>query len=166
MTATGTDVVHLRVHSDYSLLAAPCTIDGLVQAAKADGQTALALTDSGNLFGAIEFYKACKAAGLQAILGMVALCAARTRREPTGPDNQSFDLTLLAASDVAFPNLRLLSSKSWLDGFHYRPRIDRELLAEHREGLIVLSGGISSELGRAFLQNDPRAALNAAGWFA
>jgi DNA polymerase-3 subunit alpha len=166
MTSAGTDFVHLRVHSDYSLLAAPCTIDGLVQAAKADGQTALALTDSGNLFGAIEFYKSCKAAGLQAILGMAAFCAGRTRREPTSPDNQSFDLTLLAVGDAGWRNLRLLSSKSWLDGFHYRPRIDRELLAEHREGLIVLSGGISSELGRAFLQDDARSALATAGWFA
>ena len=81
------DFVHLRTHSHYSLLSAPCRIEDLVAAAASDGQRALALTDSGNLFGAIEFYKACCAADIKPILGLSAYCATHSRLNPSGPDN-------------------------------------------------------------------------------
>src|SRR5260221_9891881 len=106
------DFVHLRVHSHYSLLAAPVDVPDLVAAAAADGQRALALTDNGNLFGAIEHWKACKKKELKAILGMTAYVAGRTMREPTGPDNPTHDLTLLATTDQGWANLRKLASKA------------------------------------------------------
>src|SRR5690606_24513337 len=102
------DFVHLRVHSHYSLLSSPCRVKELVQAAKDDGQRALALTDTGNLFGAVEFYKACKTAGIKPILGMSGYCAAGSRLAPSGADNQTYQLTLLATDQEGWQNLKTL----------------------------------------------------------
>jgi DNA polymerase-3 subunit alpha len=146
--------VHLHVRSHYSLLAAPSEVSALVAAAAADGQQALALTDNGNLFGAIEFYKACKQAKIRPILGQTTYVAGRTRREPAGADNPTFDLTLLAADERGFDNLKKLSGRAWLEGFSYRPRADLDLLHEHRAGLIALSGTVSSQIATAVLQGD------------
>lgn len=154
MTAAPGEFVHLRVRSEYSLLTAPIRIPELVAAAAADGQTALALTDNGNLFGAIEFYRSCRKAGVKPILGMVGWLAARSRREPTAADNPTQDLTLLALDGTGWRNLRILSSRAWLEGFHYRPRIDFELLAAHADGLAVLSGSAGSELAQRLLGGD------------
>ena len=139
---------HLRTHSHYSLLCSPSKIDGLVAAAVADQQTSLALTDNGNLFGSLEFYKACKAAGVNPILGMVTYCAGVSRLEPSGAANPTSQLTLLASSNQGFDNLKRLSSAGHLEGFHYRPRIDRELLGRHSKGLIALSGDLHGEIPR------------------
>ena len=117
------DFVHLNVHSHYSLLSSTCRIDGLVEAAAADGQRALALTDSGNLFGAIPFYQACSEAGLRPILGMTAYCAANSRLEPSGAANPTHHLTLLAAGDEGWGNLKHLSSRAFLEGFHPEDRM-------------------------------------------
>ncbi|MHC5063158.1 MAG: DNA polymerase III subunit alpha [Planctomycetota bacterium] len=157
-----TAFVHLRSHCHYSLLSAPARIPGLIQAAVADEQPALALTDSGNLFGAIEFYKGCSAAGIKPILGMVAFCAADSRKVASGPANPTHQLTLIASSNVGFENLKRLSSIGHLEGFHYRPRIDREALSEHREGLIVLSGDSSGEIARLLQADDVPAAARCA----
>ena len=92
--------VHLHVRSHYSLLAAPAKVGQLVAAAAADGQTALALTDNGNLFGAVEFLKACRKHGIKPIVGQTTYVAARTCRETAGADNPTHDLTLLAENDV------------------------------------------------------------------
>ncbi|MBX3462418.1 MAG: DNA polymerase III subunit alpha [Planctomycetes bacterium] len=146
--------VHLHVRSHYSLLAAPVEVEDLVAAAAADGQPALALTDNGNLFGAVEFFKACREHGLKPILGQTTYVAGRTRREGAGADNPTYDLTLLAASDRGFDNLKRLSSRAWLEGFSYRPRVDLELLQEHRDGLIALSGTISSQIAALVQQGD------------
>ncbi|MHC4918137.1 MAG: PHP domain-containing protein, partial [Planctomycetota bacterium] len=152
--ATAPDFVHLRVHSQYSLLSAPVRIPELVAAAVADGQRALALTDSGNLFGAVQFFSACQQAGIRPILGMTAFFAGRTATEPSGADNPTYQLTLLAATETGWRNLKQLSTRAYQEGFHYRPRIDQAMLTEHREGLIVLSGGLSGEIDQRILTND------------
>jgi DNA polymerase III subunit alpha len=146
--------VHLHVRSHFSLLAAPAEVSSLVAAAAADGQTALALTDNGNLFGAVEHFKACKAKSIKPILGQTTYLAGRTCRETAGADNPTSDLTLLAADDRGFDNLKKLSGRAWLEGFSYRPRVDLELLQQHREGLIALSGTTQSQIATAVLQGD------------
>ncbi|HLU39871.1 MAG TPA: DNA polymerase III subunit alpha, partial [Planctomycetota bacterium] len=161
--APAIDFAHLRLHTQYSLLTAPLTIDEAVQAASADGQRALAITDDGNLYGAIEFYQACRRAGIKPILGMSAFVAARSHREPTAPDNQTFQLTLLAEDERGWANLRRLSSLAFIDGFHYRPRVDRDLLAAHSEGLIAMTGGLTSEVGRHLLAGRGAEAVACAG---
>jgi len=144
---------HLNVHSHFSLLSATCRIDELVQAAVDDGHSAIALTDSGNLFGAVEFYRACKKADIKPVLGMTAYCAATSRLEPSGGSNPTHQLTLLAENDTGWTNLKRLTTFAFHEGFHYRPRIDRELMARHNEGLIALSGGPTSEISQALLAN-------------
>src|SRR5688572_30335863 len=134
--------VHLHVRSHYSLLAAPSQVANLVQAAAADGQTALALTDNGNLFGAVEFWKACRDHKLKPIVGQTTYVARRTRKESAGADNRGLH------------NLKQLSGRTWLEGFSYKPRADTELLHEHREGLIALSGGLSSQIATAIQHGD------------
>jgi DNA polymerase-3 subunit alpha len=161
--ATAPEFVHLRTRSHYSLLAAPIRIPELVLASTQDGQRALALTDNGNLFGAVEFYKACLAQQQKPILGMVTYVATRSRLEPTSAENPTSDLTLLAADNAGFDNLKRLSSLAWKEGFHYRPRVDRELLQAHRSGLIVLSGSIQGPIGRLLGLGLPAEALRAAG---
>src|SRR5688572_6910447 len=151
---TAPDFVHLRVRSHYSLLTGTAPVADLAAAAAADGQKALALTDNGNLFGAIEHWRACKEQGITPILGQTTYVAARTRKEPSGSDNQTHDLTLLATDARGWDNLKTLSGRTWLEGFHYRPRADLELLHEHREGLIALSGSVASRIATSILQND------------
>ncbi|HEB54189.1 MAG TPA: DNA polymerase III subunit alpha, partial [bacterium] len=147
--------VHLHVRSHYSLLTSPAQIAPLVAAAAEDGQPALALTDNGNLFGAIDHFKACRKAGIKPILGQTTYVASRSARESAGADNRTSDLTLLAADNRGFDNLKKLSSRAWLEGFSYRPRVDYDMLREHREGIIALSGtSATSELATAIKQND------------
>jgi DNA polymerase-3 subunit alpha len=157
------DFVHLRTRSHYSLLGAPVEVKDLVKAAAADGQKAIALTDNGNLFGAIEFYKACKDASLRGIVGQTTFVAAKTRRTTAGGDNPTFDLTLLAENNEGLDNLRTLSSLAYLEGFSYRPRVDMELLSQHSKGLICLSGSTHGWIGQCLQQNDGAAAVAAAG---
>ncbi|MEO0480965.1 MAG: DNA polymerase III subunit alpha [Planctomycetota bacterium] len=154
----GPAFVHLRCHSHYSLLSAPARISGLVEKAKADGQTALALTDSSNLFGAIEFYKACTNAGIKPILGMITQLAARSRHEKTSAANPNQQLTLIARNNEGWENLRKLSSLGYLEGFHFRPRIDGEALREHRDGLLCLTGDDTGEIPRLLMAGDEEAA--------
>jgi DNA polymerase-3 subunit alpha len=154
--------VHLHVRSHYSLLAAPAEIGGLVAAAAADGQTALALTDNGNLFGAVEFFKACKDEKVKPILGQTTWLAGRTRSEGAGADNPTTDLTLLAADNRGFDNLKKMSGRAWLEGFSYRPRVDLDVLQEHRGGVIALSGTVSSQIATAILQGDAATAKRTA----
>ncbi|MCR9248083.1 MAG: DNA polymerase III subunit alpha [bacterium] len=151
--------VHLHTRSHYSLLAAPGGISDLVKAAAEDEQPALALTDNGNLFGAVEFYKACKKHDIRPIIGQTTYVAARTNKETARPgDNPTHDLTLLARNNTGFDNLKKLSGTSWLEGFSYRPRADLELLQQHKDGLIALSGTISSQIATSILQDDIPAA--------
>ncbi|MEC7582862.1 MAG: DNA polymerase III subunit alpha [Planctomycetota bacterium] len=160
------DFVHLRARSHYSLLSAPADIKSLAKTAAEDGQRALALTDNGNLFGAVEFYKACKKAEIRPILGQTTYVAERTNAEKQSPGNQTFDLTLLATTNEGFDNLRKISSQAWLEGFSYRPRTDLEHLAAHSKGIIALSGSFQSQIGQALQQGDGKGALETAGQLA
>ena len=146
MCANHENFVHLHVHSHYSLLDGLSKVEDLVKKAKELNMSALALTDHGAMYGAIEFYKACKDAGIKPIVGVEAYIANRTRfdREPS-LDNKRYHLTLLARNNVGYKNLMKMVSRSNLEGFYYKPRMDKDLLREHGEGIICLSGCPGSE---------------------
>ena len=129
------EFVHLHTHSHYSLLEAIPKIPDLVAAAAKDGQMALALTDNGNLYGAIDFYKECKDNALKPIIGVDFYVAPRTRAQKEHRiDEHTSRLVLLAKNEAGYRNLLQLVSRAHLEGFYYRPRIDRELIEAHREG--------------------------------
>ena len=142
------DFVHLHVHTDYSLLDGNCRVEDLVVRAKSFGMTALGVSDHGNLFGAVEFYKACKKHGLNPIIGMEGYLAQGSRKEKSKVDSgkNTYHLTLLSQSTEGFFNLMRLTSLSYLEGFYYRPRMDKELLRAHGKGLVALSGCLGGEL--------------------
>ncbi|MCI0650994.1 MAG: DNA polymerase III subunit alpha [Planctomycetes bacterium] len=144
---------HLHVHSHYSLLDGVIPIPALVRAAKDRGMKALALTDHGNLFGAVEFFQTCKQEGIKPIIGMEAYITDGSRfdRRRDTPGNNFFHLVLLARNEEGYRNLVRLSSSAYTEGFYYKPRIDHELLAKHARGLIGLSACLSSEVNRALL---------------
>ena len=144
--------VHLHVHSEYSLLDGACRVDTLCRKTADEGAPGIALTDHGVMFGAVEFYDAAKDVGLTPIIGCEAYIAPRGRYEKTVRDEAH--VTLLAASDVGYKNLTTLISKGFLEGYYYKPRIDLDLLAEYNEGLIVLSGCMSSLVSAPLLKND------------
>src|SRR3989344_5152695 len=151
--------VHLHAHSHYSLLNALPKISELVEAAKADGMEALALTDNGNLYGAIEFYKVCKKNGIKPIIGTDTYVAARTRfdKEP-GIDNQRARIVLLAENKRGYQNLLALVTASYLEGFYYKPRVDTELLKKYAEGIIAIIPSFSGETTLALKSNDKKSA--------
>jgi len=164
--------VHLHCHSHYSLLDGASRIPELVTEVKKLGMNALALTDHGNLYGAIEFYRECKDAGIKPIIGYEAYVAPhkRTDREARRGDKQSDDsiyhhLTLLAKNVTGFRNLIKMASAAYLDGFHYKPRIDKELLAAHKEGIICLSGCAAAEFSDYILKDQIDEARKLAEWF-
>lgn len=158
------DFVHLHVHSGYSLLDGACKVEDLVKTACELGMGAIALTDHGNLFGAIQFYGQAKKAGIKPIIGYEAYVAPghRTDREARGPNAAGYHLTLLASDDKGYRNLIKLASTAYIEGFYYKPRIDKDVLAEHAEGLIGLSGCLKSEICQHILQGAPERAAEAA----
>jgi DNA polymerase-3 subunit alpha len=145
------DFVHLHGHSDYSLLDGACKIDSMVARAAECGMPALALTDHGNLFGAVEFYEKAKAAGVKPILGMEAYITPGPRQDRTRGEG-NFHMILLAKDFKGYQNLIKLTSTAFVDGFYYKPRIDREVLAEHHEGLIGLTACLKGEVNQALLK--------------
>ncbi len=153
--------VHLHNHSDYSLLDGASKIEALLDQTKRLGMNALALTDHGNLFGAVEFYRAAVARGVKPILGCEAYIApgSRLERSAQGVRDASYHITLLARNDAGYRNLVKLVSAAHLEGFYYKPRIDKEILAQHAEGLIGLSGCLKSEMNQFIL----RGAVDEAG---
>src|SRR4051812_48796698 len=159
--------VHLHCHSHYSLLDGASRIPELVERAKGLGMTALALTDHGNLYGAVEFYRECKDAGLNPIVGYEAYVAPRQRgdREARRRGEAGYHLTLLAQNRTGFQNLVRMASLAFLEGYHYVPRIDKELLAAHQDGLICLSGCASSEFSEFILKDQRDEATKLAQWF-
>jgi DNA polymerase-3 subunit alpha len=160
--------VHLHCHSHYSLLDGANRIPELVEHVKKLGMNACALTDHGNLFGAIEFYLACKSAGINPIVGYEAYVAPtkRTEREAKKRGEAGYHLTLLAKNAVGFKNLIKMASVAYLEGYYYIPRIDKELLAAHHEGIICLSGCASSEFSEMILKEQMAEAEKVCAWFA
>ena len=157
---------HLHCHTHYSLLDGMTKIPELVQATKAAGMNAAAITDHGNLYGAMEFYHACRAEDVNPILGIEAYMAPRSRTERGGKMKESnFHLTLLAQNAAGFKNLVRMSSIAYTEGFYYKPRMDKELLAAHSEGLIVLSGCVSGELSRHLLNEQKEEAEKLCRWY-
>jgi DNA polymerase III subunit alpha len=164
---------HLHCHSHYSLLDGAAPIAKLVQRTVERGMTALALTDHGNLHGSLEFYRKCKDKGINPILGYEAYIAPGSRTSKSGGAGKesSYHLTLLAKNAMGFRNLIKLASAASLEGFHYKPRIDKEILEAHQEGLICLSGCVSSEFSQAILrggngaENQIAEAIKIAQWF-
>ena len=164
--------VHLHCHSHYSLLDGAATIGKLVQRTVDHGMNALALTDHGNLHGALEFYRKCHDKQVNPIIGYEAYIAPGSRTAKGGRgENNNYHLTLLAQNATGFRNLIKLASIASLEGFHYKPRIDKEILAAHHEGLVCLSGCVSSEFSRAILRGGEGAedsldqAKQIAAWF-
>lgn len=147
--------VHLHTHSHYSLLDGLSKVDELVHRAKEHGMTAMALTDHGAMYGIIEFYGECVKAGIKPIIGVETYVANRTRfdKEP-GIDNKRFHLTLLAKNNTGYQNLLKLITAAHLEGYYYKPRVDKDLLQQHHEGIIALSGCLGGELGRAIQSGD------------
>ena len=160
---------HLHTHTEYSELDGLSKIPALVQRAKSLGQEALAITDHGNLYGAIDFYRECTSAGLRPVLGMEAYVAPGDRRERKGgganEDASASHLVLLAMDNAGWRNLIQLATRGHLEGFYRKPRVDRELLEQYSEGLICLSGCPSSEMGRALLGEDMEEAHRIAAWY-
>ncbi len=156
--------VHLHVHSEYSLLDGACRIEHLCRRAAENGSPAIALTDHGVMYGAMEFYYAAREHGLTPILGCEAYIAPRGRFDRTA--REEAHVTLLAADFIGYRNLSALVSKGFLEGYYYKPRIDLELLAKHNEGLIVLSGCLSGMVAAPLLRNDFDTAKKAAKTYA
>jgi len=157
--------VHLHTHSQYSLLDGACKLDAVIELAKEYKMPALALTDHGNMFGAAEFYKKATRAGIKPIIGTEAYVAGGSRfdKRPstTSPDG-GYHLVLLARNQAGYKNLIKLSSAGYLEGFYHRPRIDKELLREHSEGIIALSACLKGEVNWHLLRSDPDKAVLAA----
>ena len=159
--STPPQFVHLHNHSEYSLLDGTIRLsdhkknpsDALNKLAQS-GAKALALTDHGNLYGAIEFYSNCKKVGIKPIIGCEMYLAKKSRHEKSGSQKENCHLTVLARNFEGYQNLMALSSKSFLEGYYYDPRIDKELLASHAKGLIVLSGCLKSEVNQLVTAGD------------
>ncbi len=142
--------VHLHGHSQYSILDASASIEGIVSKASKEGMTAVALTDHGNLYGAVDFYKTCKGAGVKPIIGCELYMAPNSRLERSLDHNKkaAYHLTLLAKNNEGYNTLCKLSSKGFLEGSYYYPRADYDLLKECHSGLICLSGDLSSRIAQ------------------
>src|SRR2546430_5607167 len=162
------EFVHLHVHSEYSLLDGAAQLEKLVQRAKDLRFPAIALTDHGNLFGAIDFYLAAQKAGVKPIVGCELYVAPGSRRERGSQDGGyegANHLTVLVRNRTGYRNLVKLVSRAFLEGFYYKPRVDRELLAQPADGLLVLSGCLSAEVSRMLSAGDAVRARETAGWY-
>ncbi len=160
------DFVHLHNHTHHSLLDGLSKIPDLVDKVKEFGMEAVAITDHGTMSGMIEFYKSATNAGVRPVLGMEGYVAARSRtdRDPQ-KDKARYHITLLAMNDKGYQNLMQLSTLANLEGFYYKPRIDHELLEKYNEGLIVLSGCASGEVGENLRADDYDTAKEIASWY-
>ena len=156
---------HLHLHTEYSLLDGLSRIPLLMDRAQELGQEAIALTDHGVLYGAIQFYKEAKARGIKPIIGVEAYIARGSRHSREPNDKQPFHMTLLAKNEAGYRNLLAAVTKAHLEGHYYRPRMDKELLEEHHEGIIALSGCNSSEIARLLTEGRFEEAVKAARWY-
>ena len=175
--ATRDSFTHLHTHTEYSMLDGASRLDDLVDAAVADGQPALGITDHGNMYGVLDFYAACRNAGITPVIGTEAYMAGESRHErpvrrgkvdDTGGDVEGgeklyYHLTLLAETTPGYRNLLKLSSAAYLEGYYYKPRVDWELLERHHEGIIATTGCLGGVVLQALLADDEERALKLAG---
>jgi DNA polymerase III subunit alpha len=162
------DFVHLHLHTEYSLLDGACRLDRLMDKAHELKFAALAITDHGVLYGAIDFYRAAQEKGIKPIIGCEVYVAPRSRLEKktsSGGRDAYHHLLLLAKDEVGYRNLIRLSTAAHLEGYYYKPRIDKELLATHKEGLIALSGCLASEIPEAITRDQLPKARETIDWF-
>ncbi|HEY4494594.1 MAG TPA: PHP domain-containing protein, partial [Candidatus Paceibacterota bacterium] len=157
---------HLHTHSHYSLLNALPKIDDMVALARKYDMEALALTDAGNLYGAIEFYKTCKKKGLKPIIGVDFYVAARTRKDmQAGIDNRRTRLVLLAKNHAGYKNLIKLVTFSHMEGFYYKPRIDKELIERYKSDLVCIIPSFSSDISQAIKSHNVEKAKEKLEWY-
>ena len=160
------DFVHLHIHSEFSLLDGANRIKDLPVRAKELGMNAIALTDHGVMYGAIDFYKACKKEGIKPIIGCEVYVALRSRFEKeAGIDNKYYHLILLAKNNQGYKNLSKLVSLGFVDGYYYKPRIDKEILEKYHEGLICLSACLAGEINQKLLYGTQEEAEESALWY-
>ena len=159
------DFVHLHIHSEYSLLDGANRIKDLPVRAKELGMDAIAITDHGVMYGAIDFYKACKKEGVKPIIGCEVYVASRTRFDKEPEDKKYYHLILLAKNNKGYQNLSKLVSIGFTEGYYYKPRIDLEVLEKYHEGLICLSACLASSINQAILNGDMEKAEEIALWF-
>ncbi|MFA6446547.1 MAG: DNA polymerase III subunit alpha, partial [Candidatus Paceibacterota bacterium] len=158
--------VHLHVHSHYSLLNALPKIDEIIDRAVKYNMPAIALTDNGNLYGAIEFYKTCLKKKIKPIIGIDAYMALRGRKDKqAGVDNKRHRLVLLAKNDAGYKNLIKLTTLAHMEGFYYKPRMDKEILETHRDGLICIAPSFSSDITQAIKAHDLTKAYELVKWY-
>ncbi len=157
--------IHLHVHSHYSMLDGLAKVEDIIEKAKELKMKAVALTDHGNLYGAIEFYKKAKEEGIKPIMGLEAYYAPEGREKKDKTNRSLYHLTLLAKNNTGWKNLLKLVTRSNLEGFYYKPRIDDELLKEYHEGLICLSGCASGEISSLVKNSKYEKARKRAAWF-
>ncbi|MBI4232862.1 MAG: DNA polymerase III subunit alpha, partial [Chloroflexi bacterium] len=155
---------HLHVHSEYSLLDGLSRIPSLVRRCRELGMDALALTDHGSLYGAVDFYSECKEVGVKPIIGCELYVAQGSYQSRTPADKSPYHLTVLAQDNAGYHNLIQLVTRANLEGFYYRPRVDRELLEKHAQGLVVLSGCLNAQLPRLILEERLDEARKVAAW--
>ncbi|RME43536.1 MAG: DNA polymerase III subunit alpha, partial [Chloroflexi bacterium] len=160
------EFAHLHVHTEFSLLDGLAKIDPLMGQAKAMGMDSLAITDHGTMYGVIEFYKAALKHGIKPIIGCELYVAQRERTQRVHKkDSKPYHLTVLARNQAGYKNLMKLVTKAQLEGFYYKPRVDRELLEAHSDGLIVFSGCPTAEIPRLIRAEELKQAREMAGWF-
>ena len=146
---------HLHMHTEYSLLDGAIRIKDLVKKVKENGMEAVAITDHGNMFGAIELYKECKKEGIKPILGCEVYVAPRSRFEKQGKiDSEPNHLILLAMNNTGYQNLIKLVSSGYTEGFYYKPRIDMDILKEYNEGIICLSACLAGKVARQIVNGN------------
>lgn len=163
---TDQNFVHLHVHTEYSLLDGLSRIDQLVERAKALNMPAVAITDHGTMFGVIDFYRACKSAGVKPIIGVEMYLARRSMQDRDPKlDKRPYHLLLLAQNQTGYRNLLKISSAGQLDGYYYRPRIDREFLAAHAQGLIATSGCLAAQIPTLIMDGKDDEAREMIGWY-
>ncbi|MBI3742742.1 MAG: DNA polymerase III subunit alpha [Chloroflexi bacterium] len=161
----GSPFTHLHLHTEYSMLDGLCQVDALIERGKALGMDAMGLTDHGVLHAAIDFYHAAKSANIKPIIGIEAYLARGSRHDKTNADKQPNHITLLAKNNTGYQNLIKLATKAQLEGYYYKPRIDRELLQQHGEGIIAFSGCLNGPLPTLLQQGRYDDAKESALWF-
>ena len=157
---------HLHLHTEYSLLDGACRLDNVLDRALDLGQTSIAITDHGVMYGAVDFYKKAKAKGIKPIIGCECYVASRTSFDKDHAlDSERYHLVLLCKNATGYQNLIAMVSKAWTEGFYTKPRIDKELLEKHSEGLIALSACLAGEIPRALTAGNYEKAKETALWY-